>query len=220
MFCPKHIPLDVIAAQNLSYEWDSWDPYAPLGEHDEDTMDRLSRLSNRAILAYSIGCAEWVVCRLRNHFNNQLPFDFIESCWAFEMERTYLAPRPLNENEWLGQILGAVELSLVTILNTYYTTEDDAAEVEAALGELLALHVLEDKRPFVQWRDKVLDRLFKYYPRVKEDTWGASVPREALNPGILFTMDESNKYVDSFLNSLDLNKNLLLVKKPNWDNTQ
>lgn len=152
--CPDYIPLNVISEKKLSHKWDAWDPYETLGDRNEETMEQLSRVSNRAIIAYAIACSEWVIFRLSKQFETSVPYKFIQACWAFEMEKSYRAPPPLKEKDWEGPIFGAIDLALVTILNTYYVTEEEAAETEAAIGELIALHVLEDKAQFISWRKK------------------------------------------------------------------
>jgi len=207
---PSYIPVEIISKAPIDYEWDAWDPYAPLGKQDEDTMDRLALLSYRAIIAYSIGCAEWVVYRLSRFFDDQTPYAFLEACWAFEMDKGFEAPSPLKAADWQGPVLGAVDLALVSILNTYYATDEGAPEVEAALGELIALHVLKDTEPFIVWRERILERLLQLYRCPVEDSWGRSVPREALDPNVQIDGADQDRLVKAFLNSLDFKENRFL----------
>ncbi len=207
---PEYIPVSQISSQFPEYEWDEWDPYAPLGEHDEQTMDVLAKVTDRGIIAYSIGCAEWVVYRLSPYFDDERPYRFLEACWAFEMEKGYEAPKPFNEHEWQGKIRGAVELSLVTILNSYYLTEEEGAEVEAALAELIVLHVMADTTPFLNWRSKILPRLASIYPRNSSDVWGEPIPRQFLDPSKDMGRDERLRMVREFLDGLSSKENDLL----------
>jgi hypothetical protein len=200
---PEHIPISEISAPPPDYEWDDWDPYAPLGEHDESTMDVLDMISDRGKIVYAIGCAEWVVYRLGPYFDDIRPYQFLEACWAFEMKKGYEAPKPLLESEWKGKIRGAIDLSLVTILNTYYATEEGGAEVEAALAELIALHVLADTTPFLEWRSRILSQLSEVYPKDPVEMWGDPIPRQAVNPFIEIGQEDQLAMVQEFLNGLN-----------------
>lgn len=206
----SYIPVATISKASTNYEWDEWDPYAPLGKHDEDTMDRLNLLSHRAIISYSIGCAEWVVGRFSRLFKNHDPYDFLEACWAFEMDKGYEVPSPLKEEEWQGPVLGAIDLALVTIINTYMSTDEGDPVVEAALGELIALHVLEDAEPFKVWREQLLKRFFQLYRRSDTDIWGKPVPREALDLNMQIDLKNYEGFVKAFLSSLDTKENQIL----------
>ena len=208
--CPGYIPPDLIRFPQVNYEWDDWDPYAPLGEQSEETMSQLAQLSDRAKIAYSIACAEWVVWRLSERVDNKIPYLFLEACWAFEMDKGYVAPKPLEEKEWQGPVYGAIDLALVTVLNTYYATENGEAEVESALGELLALHVLPDSQAFYAWRSRIFERLVRCYRRLSDDVWGEPVPREALDPAIHLDSTQKGKMVTGFLRRLDPKENPFL----------
>jgi hypothetical protein len=181
---PPRIPIDdseLHAIVPPRYEWDAWDPYAAIGDIDWRTEALLRAMSDRAKLAFSIACAEWVVGRLQPWLNGDVTaWQFIEACWAFEMCIDIALPHESRESEWQGQIRAPVDLSLMTILNTAIGFEDDNAEVDAAFAEKLALHVLVDRRPFLHWRRLVLRRLRRSYPFDDVDRLGRPVPREAL----------------------------------------
>jgi hypothetical protein len=126
------------------------------------------------------------------------------------MDKGFEAPSPLHEADWQGPVLGAIDLALVSILNTYYTTDEGAPEVEAALGELIALHVLKDTETFLVWRERILERLLQLYRRSDEDPWGRSVPREALDPNLQIDDADQDRLVKGFLDSLGLKENSFL----------
>lgn len=170
----------------------------------------LDQLSDRAIIAYSIACAEWVVARFSRVSRDEHPLRFLEACWAFEMDRHLAAPPPNQDDEWKGSIRGALDMAMVTVLNTYYTTEDGVGEIEGAFNEKVVLHVLLDPQLFLVWRGTVLSRLHRLYPRDPANSWGDPVPREALDPRVQLESTDFGECVRLFLSSLSPATNPLL----------
>lgn len=216
---PSHIPVAVLEAAPVRHAWDDYDPYKPIGKSEEPTMQALERLTDRAIIAYAAACAEWVVWRFRKLLPDPAPLNFLEACWAFEMDKGIQAPRPLKGEEWRGPIRGAVDLALVSVLNTYYTTESGAGHVEGAFGEKVARHVLPNPDVFLAWRKTALDRLQKHFPRKPEDVWGPPVPRETFDPSKTLTAESIDGYARDFLAGLPFDRNPLL-KRTGGDNSK
>jgi hypothetical protein len=204
----------------VRHTWDDWDPYVLLGKSTEETMQALARISDRAMIAYATACAEWVVYRFYELSSDPLPYQFLEACWAFQMDKEIQAPPPSKDVEWKGPIRGPIDLSLVTVLNTYHTTEDGVGDIEGAFGERIALHVLSDQRPFMIWRAQVLPRLERLFSRTPMDPWGAPVPREALDPTVEVTPDHAAELARRFLMALDFQANPLLRRIEGGDNSQ
>jgi hypothetical protein len=200
---PNYIPIAQIQSMPIVHKWSDWDPYEIVGRPKPDTMEQLGRVSDRANIAYAIGCAEWVIYRFKLINSETSPLYFIEASWAFEMDEGMDSPPESDEEEWKGPIRGPMDLALMTILNTYYSAENNAAEVEAAFAELIPLHVLTDIRPFLDWRESAISRLQMYYQRDSNNLAGSSVPREALDPSVDLKLSSSEELVRAFLENLD-----------------
>lgn len=204
------VPVSVLEDVPLSYQWDDWNPYLVIGEASAESEKRLRELSDRAVLAYAISCSEWVIYRLNKHFSDQRPFQFIEACWAFEMSDRYAAPPESIESEWKGQVLGPIDLSLMTILNCIYSFGEDSSFIDCAFSELIAIHVLSlHAEPFYQWREKVLGELVKRFPREGRGD-NIYVPRELMNPERRIDEGEEAGLVNSFLKRVDVKENPFL----------
>lgn len=154
-----------------------------LGDMSAETVEALSQLSDRAIIAYALGCSEWVVYSLLSHLPDDRALKYLEACWMFQISEDVCLPLELEEEDWKGLILEPVDLSMLTVINAVYFSDDEQAELQGAFAELIPLHVLGDSRSFLRWRGLALARLSRLYGRNSEYTWGKPVPREALDPG-------------------------------------
>lgn len=204
------IPVQEISQAPLLYEWDFWDPYELLGQPNESAIKVLEGLSDRAQIAFAIGCAEWVVARLSKHLSNIKAYDYLEACWAFQMDKSIAAPVAPQEDEWTGIVLAPIDLAIVTVLNTYYTTEDGQGASESAFSELIPLWVLTDKTPFITWKNHVTQRLTSYFPRQDNDHWGDPVPREVLDTSITLNPELFHQQVENYLGDVDRIRNPLI----------
>jgi hypothetical protein len=207
---PKYLPLASIRRIPPMHQWNDWDPYALLGEQDVNTIAQLSTLSDRAQIAFSIACAEWVIWRFVDFFEDNRPYDLLEVAWAGEMSQELVAPPQLNEKEWKGLIRGPIDLSLVTILNTFYSTEDAAGKMDSAFAELIVLHVFPEHDYFIKWRDQTLLRLFELFGRTDSDPVGKPVPREAMDPEVSLSKKLCEDLAKQFLSDLDYQANPFL----------
>lgn len=209
---PSYLPLALLKDMPVRHSWDDWDPYSLLGVQDEEIQRRLAQVSDRAQIAYSTACAEWVVYRFEDLFDDIRPYQFLEAAWASEMSSDFVIPPQLVADEWQGVIRAPIDLALVTILNTSYSTEDGVGHVDAAFAERIPLHVLTDPAPFLAWRAKILDRFEELFPRDPNDPAGVPVPREAMNPDVPILKEMLNEYVTRFLSQLDESANPFLRK--------
>ncbi|AZC31743.1 hypothetical protein PUP68_19595 [Pseudomonas chlororaphis] len=204
---PEYIPTDLINVP-ATYSWSDWDPYEEFADIDPITETSLSQISDRAITAYCIGCSEWVVARLQSLHESSQPFLYLEALWVFEMtDDKFWLPEELDQIEWPGNILGAIGLSLTTVLNSVYGVEDETSVSDGTLAELLPLHVLPRQDEFLVWRGEVLDRLTKLYPRKRSADWGEPIPREALDPRIPLGQLDPKESIRRFLDVSDLQSN-------------
>lgn len=208
-----------IGQQGVDYEWDTWDPYSILPPVSEERVEALRQISDRAQIAYATGCAEWVVQKLARHLETDLPFLYLEAFWAFEMDKRIPSPPETVEADWQGRILAPIDLALMTVLNTYYTSGEGSGAYESAFSECIALHVLDEKADFQAWREAIIPQLSRYSPRREDDPWGAPVPREALIPGLVMTDEERAEHIQRFLANVIPEKNHLVIYT-DQDNSQ
>ena len=209
---PAYVRQSVSSGAPVTHEWDGWDPYSVLPEPDDALMQRLEELSDRAMIAYETACAEWVTFRFSaEQIGDDLPEAFLQACWAFQMHKQFRAPLPFDEVDWKGPVRGAIDLALVTVLNTYYTTDEGRPAVQAAFADSLAAHVHNQDLAFREWRNLVVDRLTVFAKRSADDPWGLAVPREMFDPGIPMTSDRAATFVQDFLSSVDTVTNPLIV---------
>lgn len=207
---PKYIPVDMIAQADVHHEWSDLDPEELVGEPDEDTLALLSKVSNRGVTAFAIGCAEWVVYRLSNYFSDRTAYDFLESCWVLVMGNEDVQLEELEESEWKGPIRGAIDLVLLAITDAWNVSEDGSAEPEGAFAAKIALHILENPSQFMEWQEKVLQRLVKYCPWEERNPDGPPVPREILDPSIDLDFVQSDQLIEDFLSKVDFKSNPFL----------
>jgi hypothetical protein len=210
MQLPSYIPISQIQSEPITYEWNEWDPYKALGNPDPNTKEALASLSYRALIAFSIACAEWVVYRLWNHLNDESALQFLEAAWAFEMDQRYQDLDESNEDEWQGQVRAPVDLALMSILNTINETETKAPVVDAAFAERIPLFVLTNASLFIGWRDRVAARLQHLYARDPDDPWGRPVPPQAMDPSVEFTQEGEANFVREFFAQPSLRANPFL----------
>lgn len=209
---PSYITVADISNMPVTYRWDDYDPYPLFPDLNEDTETLLAKMSDRAKFAFAIACAEWVVYRFIRLSGDPRPLQFIEACWAVEMSDRYETPDEFEDAEWEGPIRGPIDLALITILNTFYASEDGNAEADAAFAELVALHVLPDPSPYVFWRSAILPRLVHTYPYRKDNPFGEPVPREALDPKLDLNAIQRKQRVEAYLAGLQTTANPFLFR--------
>lgn len=207
---PTYIPINTIAEHAIQYNWDSYDPYEPMEWPEEATKALLEKVSNKAITAFATGCAEWVVYRLSRHFSDHAPYDYLEAFWLFLMGIDRALPSETKEEDWQGPVRGAIDLSLMTVLNTVYQSEQGPPIQNAAFLPQIVLHVLPNPAPFLEWQDMVLDRLVRYFPRDEKSPDGPKVPRELLVPTIDLVPEQHDQLINAFIDRVDFDSNPLI----------
>ncbi len=213
---PLYIPVDIISQPNVKHVWDDQNPYEPVGPPDEGTMAVLEKVSNRGVTAFAVGCAEWIVYRFARLSSDKTPFYFLESCWVLIMGNDYVQPSSLKASEWKGPIRGAIDLALLTIVNVWNMSEGGSGHPDGAFAAKIALHVVEHKPQFLEWQEKVLQRLIDCHPRDEEDLDGPAIPREILDPSVDFGSVSGKQLIKDFLSKVDYKSNPFLKNlKPN-----
>jgi hypothetical protein len=208
---PNYIPISVIAREPVRHTWDEWDPYPALGLQDEETISRLAKITDRAQIAYAIGCAEWVVYRFAGVSVDPSPYEYLEAFWAYVMSDNLKQPPATNDGEWTGPVRAAIDMSLTTIINTIALTETATGDTEAAFAELIVLHVLPDPHPFNVWKEMAITRLTRYFPRTRKEDWGPPVPREIFDSSVDLTAEIQPALIKQFLSRVNTDKNKFLL---------
>ncbi len=207
LFPPSYVPIQDIDFLPLSHSWDDWDPYAILQPVDERAISQLDRVHNLGITAFAIGCAEWVVCRFRQHSDDNTPHNYIEAYWAYVMGHEDVDIPVTEHDEWTGTVRGPINLALMQVMNTVFLSEDGPPSEEAGISEQTVLHVLPERTLFLEWREAILTRLTSLCARDKAKPDGSPVPREILDPSIELTPARFSSLTERFLAELDYDAN-------------
>ena len=194
---PPYIPIEEITARPIKYVWDSEMPFGLISEGEADVTAKLVRVSSRGIIAYSIGCTEWVVYRMSKVLDNLTPYYYLEAFWAYVMGHQDLFDYPpeLDHIQWASQEEGPIDCAISSIMNVIYLSEHYSPPAgDAARIAMVARHVLSDDSLFSDWEKKVLDRLVSYCPRMEGLGEGDPIPRQLL--------DSSSRYDDTIRDRL------------------
>lgn len=214
---PKYIPIRHIEQSYIKHTWNDSDPYRSIEIRDVTTEIILDNVSNRGITAFSIGCAEWVVYRFAKLLSDLTPYDYIETYWLYVMGEDRAFPPGMDFDDWLGPIRSPMCLALVQIENIIVGSYYDIPSTPGARSAKIALHVLIDKAPFLEWQKAVLDRLVRYFPRDEGEPDGPFVPREILDPSVDLTSSNRDQLIEAFLRSADYKSNPFIdhLRPPN-----
>jgi hypothetical protein len=147
------------------------------------------------------------VHRFKTTLDDPIPAQFLQAAWVSEINPQVNPPPESDEANWKGPMRGSIDLALMTVLNALASTDDGKPEVDAALAEQIAGHIWNWSPSFVAWRDVVVPRLQRTFPRQRDD-------RRPVAPA-MFTMAgydarDTEAQVAAFLASVDFNENLFL----------
>jgi hypothetical protein len=208
---PIYVSLDKLNSP-ISFEWDERDPYSIVGLNNYETEQKLSQITNYGKFVFSLGCAEWVVSRFSHFLEDDLPWQYLHACWAFELSDNYLLPYELDDSEWTGKILEPICLALTTVINTRYGFDEDNAETDSAFSEKLALHVIPKLsiNLFHEWKCGVLENLIRFYSVENGNITGKRVPIEILNPSFSIENSKISSLIESSLKKINLANNCFI----------
>lgn len=209
MNSPPYIPIENLSKIDIYEDWDSDNPYGNLGEVVDETIERLSILSNRAILAYSIGCAYWVVYRYSSKEDINILLKYIEACFPCLFALSDRIPNELIQDEWTGPVRGPLQFSVFLIADTWYSGEFDVPAEQGAYSEKLVFYAIpreyNERALFLAWRKVILTRLERNYKRDVDNPDGMGVPLDILDPTVEL---EPNQYKQQMLSAiLKIDKN-------------
>jgi hypothetical protein len=236
MKVPSYIPVDSLSKIDIVKSWDSDSPYENLGEISHKTMeklsylsdrginedlgelsyetlDRLSVLSNRGILAYSIGCAYWVIYRYSAKVDINVLLKYIEGCLPCLFAFSDRVPNELPQDEWKGPVRGPSQFSVFLIADTWHSGEFDIPTLQGVYSEKLVLYDIpkacNEMFLFLEWREVVLSRLEKDFQRLSDEPEGAGVPLEILDTGIELEQSEYRQAMLNAVSEIDKNNEFL-----------
>src|SRR5688572_28290013 len=86
---PRYLQTAPIQDESIRYKWDDWKTLPELQVIDEHLRSRLKRVSQRAVLAFMCGTAEWIVYRFSRLLNDPAPAAYLEDAWAMNVDVRY-----------------------------------------------------------------------------------------------------------------------------------
>ena len=200
------IPIDPPPTEP-NFSWSDWDPYAAVGSPPVDRVEELGLCSDRALVAYTIALAEWVVHRFKNMLDDTIPIHFLQAAWVSEIDPHVNPPPESDEANWKGPMRGSIDLALMTVLNAMASMDGGKPEVDAALAEQIAGHIWNWSPSFVAWRDVVVPRLQRVFPRQRDD-------RRPVAPAMFTTAGydprDTEAQISAFLASVNFEENFFL----------
>lgn len=211
---PQYLQAAKIQDSILRYKWDDWNTEGTGHQIDEESYNRLVTVSQRANLAFAISTTEWIVYRFTRLLDDSLPTQYLEAAWAQVVQWRYRAltiEGDTDSKNWAGPIRSPVWWALALV--EYASTEaehDGNPSVAAARIANLAQHIMTDATPYRKWCDCTIKRLEYLYPWDPEEHLGEVVPREALDPGLDFRIEQTESLINRFLASLDYQANPFL----------
>jgi hypothetical protein len=206
-----HLHVPGIQDPHIRYRWDDWNVEQvdlPL----KDTLQkRLNRISKRAIAAFTIGTAEWIVFRFALLSEDRVPTLRLEAAWAQEIALPYSSNQDIALDDWRGPVRGPIGIALRRVIFAVdQASRDGDPAWRAGRAAKLAKHVITDPSMYLKWRERILERFEKLYPLNPDDTLGEVVPREALDPDAEFDVSQTEALINRFLAGLDYRSNPFL----------
>lgn len=213
---PNYIQESHVQENAIRYKWDDWNIEQAQEPFDKALHERLLSIGMRANVAFTIGCAEWIVYRFGLLDHDPLPPHYLQAAWAQMIDWRYGAyygwQDLTKDEEWKGPIRGPVGVAMSRVMYAIQQTEESGGDpsVRAAWISSLAQYVISVPEKYHAWSESVLKRLETIYPRDPADPKGDVVPKEAIDPEYEFRVEQTESLVRQFLNSLDYRRNIFL----------
>jgi hypothetical protein len=204
-----------IQDQAIRYQWDDWNEEQATEPISEEFLARLQGISQRAVVAFTCGAAEWIIHRFAALSDNPLPLYYLETAWAMILDLRYCGftwdDYTHESTGWTGPVrrplaiaAGRVEYAFQAII------EYGNPELSAGWLNNLAQYVLTDAEPYQKWHERVMERLEVLYRRDPQEKLGDVVPRQAVDPGFDFQVEQTESLINQFLAGLDHKSNPFL----------
>lgn len=207
---PDHVLRREGVQASPPYAWDDWDPYSKIALPDPALKAQLTGVSNLGITAFALGCAEWVVGALPDGEHVSETFNYLEAFWVYVFGFPEAVPPETEDDEWKGPVRGAINLSLMTVLNTIVLAEFGPPAQNGAFAARIAAHVLTDMKAFLNWQNEVVERLLQFCKRSSQNEEGDPLPRELLDTARQYDANQSRLLIQDAIDRTDFSKNPLL----------
>lgn len=214
---PKYLEASNCQANSLHHAWDDRKSLPELESLNEELVARLAGVSQRAVLAFASGSAEWLVYRFERLTDTTDAWDFIQTAWAMTVHPRYCVGFEFwsyeTEKGWEGPVRRPIRMALEFLDAAFYllTSEyhTDPTSMTASISALTT-YVMTDPAPYQRWVEDVLYRFEGLYPRDPRDPLGDVVPRQAVDPDVHFSADQAEALINQFLATLDHRSNRFL----------
>jgi hypothetical protein len=215
---PSFLKMAPIQDNSIRYKWDEWSDLPVLETVDEDLVAQLKKVSQRAVLAFACGTAEWIVYRFEKLCHDPAPNNYLVAAWAMIVNVRYCGYgratewKVFSKQGWDGPIRGPICESLLFLEAALQEVAWNNTEPVGCAGGIAALacYLINDPAPYRRWREQVLERFCSLYPRNREDPLGDVVPREAVDPEFNFRVEQTPALINAFLSRLDCHVNVFL----------
>lgn len=172
-----------LSKEPIKFSWND-DNATELYSKDVPVVERaLVPVSILGVMAFSTACAEWVAARFVGTPRREILCQIIEAAWAAQFDLNLFQPltglKERFEKDFSGPAKGAIfHTSSVLRYSIKLIQQDDPRLSDAASVNILAEHVLSDKKPFRDWRARAIKYLSENSPSGKKDKVGKPIPRE------------------------------------------
>lgn len=200
----------------VHFAWDDWKDLPELESPDRELIIRLKSVSQRAVLAFACGAAEWMIYRFERLHDSTPPWNMIQAAWAMIVHFRYFVGAEAwsyrSQKGWEGPIKGPIKKSLEYLEAAFYLLSSEYREPSflAAKISTLTSYVMSDPIPYKSWCEEVLNRFEALYPRNPEDQLGDVIPRQAIDPEFDFKVAQTEALINGFLSSLEYHANTFL----------
>jgi hypothetical protein len=202
-----------VADHRPIYDWDEWDVHEYFDFREDILQAQLAAVSGRGAIALTLAVGEWICQRYSRLNADPAPLQFLEACWAEQMQPDLGSYMETDDDEWRGVVRGPLSI-MMTIANDalYCLDEDEDTAVRAAWMTNLARHVLPRRDAFDAWLEAVVARLAAHHPRALADAQsldgdlfglGRPIARELFDTTEEFTAAEEPALIRRFLASVD-----------------
>lgn len=214
---PNYLKQSNCQENSVRYAWDDWKTLPALESFDQQLLTRLKRISQRAVLAFACGSAEWMVYRFDRLCDTAAPWNLVESAWAMIAHLRYNIGNEAwsyrSQKGWEGPVKAPIKRGLEYLEAAFYSLHSeyrtDPLDFTARLSTLTS-YVMPDALPYKRWSEQVVGRFEVLYPRDQADPLGDAVPRQAVDPEFDFRIEQTETLINAFLASLDYRSNPFL----------
>jgi hypothetical protein len=209
LMAPSYIPA---ASQLMTYAWSEfgWSRYY---QEDEKLSAKLDDISYWGVLAFSIGCAEWIGWRFYSHTTDPILLLAAQASWLAMIDWSYLPPiednRRAPKSETSKDNVSGPQCAAFHLLAdaTNNLREGGFLSSEAASLAQLAQHVWAGGREFIRWRKICVDRLIAHFSFDEANPMGAVVSPKVLDPEYDLAALNASAQLHNILHSKDLAQN-------------